>query len=453
MEIDTLFAISPIDGRYRNITQEISEYFSEYALIKGRVFVEVKWLIKLIKNKEILKENIDRNDIEKINEIYEKFDLESAKRIKQIERKTNHDVKAVEYYIREKLKEFNLDKYLYLVHFGCTSEDISNLAYGKSLIEFVNNILIKNIKELIKEVEKNALENKMLPMLSHTHGQPATPTTVGKEFAIFVYRWKNVLEKIEGINLKGKFSSAVGNFNAFYIAYPNIDWFEFNKSFVEEIGLEFNPLTTQIESHDEICTLFSYIKLFNNILNDYNSDMWTYISKNYFKQITIETEVGSSVMPHKVNPINHENSMANLKIANSILDSFINNLQVSRMQRDLSDSSMLRNIGVALAHTIIAIKQSIIGTDKMIPNINVLEQELTNNPEILTEAVQTILRKNKYEDAYEKLKEFSRGKRVTMESLQEFIKKLDIEDEDKNRLLNLTPEKYLGIADKLVSYM
>ncbi len=275
----------------------------------------------------------------------------------------------------------------------------------------------------------------------------------GKELAVFVYRWNSILELIKGIKLKGKFSGAVGNFNAHYTAYPEIDWINTAKEFVESEGLEFNPLTTQIESHDMISVLFSYIKLFNNITMDFNNDMWLYISMGYFKQKVIKDEVGSSVMPHKVNPINYENSMANIRIGNSILDCLSNNLQISRMQRDLSDSSMLRNIGVAFAHTIISINQTIKGFLKMEINEEMIKKDLENSPEVLAEAIQTILRKNGFDNAYELLKEFTRGKNITLESLREFVKELDIHEEEKNMLLNLTPESYIGLSKKLCNFI
>ena len=443
--MDTLLSISPIDGRYREITDNISEYFSEYAYIKYRVIIEIDWLKYFLKN--VLKEKDDYSY--KLLRIIEKFDLGEAKRVKEIEKITNHDVKAIEYYVREKLKENDLSKYLSYVHFGCTSEDINNLAYGKMISDFLNNILFNNIQELANAVTKKAKEYSSVPMPSHTHGQIATPTTIGKELAVFCYRWKSLFELIKEIKLKGKFSGAVGNFNAHVIAYPEIDWIKCSREFVEEEGLEFNPLTTQIESHDMISILFGMMKSFNNVTMDFNSDMWMYISNNYFKQTIIKTETGSSVMPHKVNPINFENSMANIRIANSIFDSLSDNLQVSRMQRDLSDSSMLRNIGVAFSHTVISLKQTLKGFSKLEVNKKYLEEELDKYPEVISEAIQTILRKNKFENGYELLKEFSRGQSHTIEEFRGFINSLDIGEDDKFKLMNLTPKSYIGLADKL----
>lgn len=443
--MNTLLAISPIDGRYREITENMSEYFSEYAFIKYRVIVEIDWLKYFLKN--ILEEEDDFST--KLAEIVEKFDLKEAERVKEIEKITNHDVKAIEYYVREKLEEIKLEKFSSYVHFACTSEDINNIAYGKMISDFLDNILLKNIEKLIFTVKEKSKELANISMPSHTHGQMATPTTVGKELAVFVYRWESILNLIKNIKLKGKFSGAVGNFNAHILAFPEINWISHAQKFVTAEGLEFNMLTTQIESHDIISILFGYIKAFNNITMDFDSDMWLYISNNYFKQKVVKTETGSSVMPHKVNPINYENSMANIRIANSIFDSLTNNLQVSRMQRDLSDSSMLRNIGVAFAHTIISIQQTLKGFSKVEVNKIVLNDELENHPEVIAEAIQTILRKNKYENGYELLKEFSRGEKHTLKEYREFIKNLQIDEKDKEVLLNLTPQNYIGLAEKL----
>ena len=449
MEIETLLNISPIDGRYKNITCDISNYFSEYAYIKYRVVVEIEWFKYLLKEEKIINYN---GTLDNLNKIVEKFTVDECKRVKEIEKITNHDVKAIEYYIREKVSKTEFNKYISFVHFACTSEDINNLAYNLMIKDCINNIIVKSMEELILNVSNKARELREIPMLAHTHGQPATTTTVGKELAVFVYRWNCILNKIKNIKLKGKFSGAVGNYSAHCIAY-DIDWIEFTKNFVETLGFEYNPLVTQIESHDTICELFSYIKLFNNITLDFNLDMWMYISMNYFNQKTVKTETGSSVMPHKVNPINHENSMANIHMANTIVDNFTNNLQISRMQRDLSDSSNLRNIGVMFSHTLISIKQTIVAFSKMEINTEILNRDINDNPEVLAEAIQTVLRKNGFTDAYEKLKELTRGKRVTLEEIREFILSLKISKEDKNRLLKLDPKEYIGLSSKLIDYM
>ena len=450
MDINTLFCISPVDGRYRKMTEKVADYFSEYAYIKYRVKVEIEWLKYILKS-EIC--NISKEIVENVDKIYDTFDMISAMRVKEIEKITNHDVKAIEYYIKEEMDKINFSKYKNFVHFGCTSEDINNIAYALMCKEFRDKILAHDMKELISKVKKKAIEYKDVSMLAHTHGQPATPTTVGKELAIFVHRWQYILEKMLKIEFCGKFSGAVGNYNAHVIAYENIDWIEFNKNFVNSLELKFNPLTTQIESHDVLCEFFSYLKLFNNITLDFNSDMWMYISRKYFKQKVIETEVGSSVMPHKVNPINHENSMANIHMANSIIDNFTNNLQISRMQRDLSDSSTLRNIGVVFSHTLISIMQSIKGFEKMDVDKDILKSELENNPEVLAEAIQTVLRKNGYNDAYESLKKFTRGKEVTLKMLRDYISNLGIDEKDKKRLLDLEPSMYIGLASRIVDFI
>lgn len=442
-----LYNISPVDGRYREMTEEVRNYFSEYYLIKNRVIVELEWLKKLATLKEF---DIDKNDLKILDQIGEKFDLKEATRVKEIEATTKHDVKAVEYYLDEKFREKNIDKYNHLIHFACTSEDINNLAYGIMEKQLLEEIYIPNMNKLIEAIKSKANEYYNIPMLSHTHGQSATPTTVGKEWIIYVYRLNKILDKIKTEKIAGKFNGTVGNFNAHVISYPNIDWIQVSKEFVESFGLECNLFTTQIESHDNISIIFSEIKLLNNIMLDFDNDMWMYISRNYFIQENVKGEVGSSVMPHKINPINFENSMANIKIANGILTSFIDNLQISRMQRDLSDSSILRNIGVAMAHTIIAIKQTIKGIGKVKANDEFLKEELNNTPEILAEAVQTILRKNGYKNAYEILKNMTRGRNITIQEMRDFIQKLEIDETDKNVLLNLKPQDYLGLAEELV---
>lgn len=449
MEINTLMSISPIDGRYRKATEKLSEYFSEYAYIKYRIIVEIKWLEKILNNKEIVDFKGKLNVLENI---ITNFNIKECEKVKEFEATTNHDVKAIEYYIREKIKGTEVEPYAHFVHFACTSEDINNIAQSLMLKDALKNILLPQMDEIVTSVETKANKLNKLPLLAHTHGQPATPTTVGKELAVFAYRWNYIKNKIMNIKLKGKFNGATGNFAAHVVAY-DIDWINFAKEFVESFNLEYNPLVTQIESHDTICEVMSYIKLFNNVTMDFNQDMWTYISMKYFKQKAVATETGSSVMPHKVNPINHENSMANIRMANSIIDNFTNNLQISRMQRDLSDSSNLRNIGVVLAHTLISIIQSIKGFNKMEPNEKVLFEELESNPEVLAEAIQTVLRKNGYNNAYEMLKDLTRGKEVTLESMREYIKTLDINKEDKEKLLKLTPQTYIGLSSKLVDFI
>lgn len=445
---EELLSISTIDGRYKKATEEVRQYFSEYNLIKNRVIVEIEWLKKLFSIEE-LGLNITEEELKIIDKIAKDFDINGAKRVKEIEQITKHDVKAVEYYIDEKLEENNLQKFKHLVHFACTSDDINNIAYGIMEKELVQNVYIPNVSKLIELLKEKAKKYANVAMLSHTHGQNATPTTVGKEFAIAVFRMKKILDRIKNESLTGKFNGTVGNFNAHIISNPNIDWLKVAKEFVESFGLEYNMYTTQIESHDRIVLVFSEIKLLNNIILDFDNDMWMYISRNYFKQENVAGEVGSSVMPHKINPINFENSMANLKMSNGIIDVFFNNLQISRMQRDLSDSSLQRNIGIVFAYSLIAIKQTIIGINKVTVNEEKLREELNNTPEVLAEAVQTILRKNGFENAYEVLKGLTRGKHITLKEIREFVSNLDISKTDKETLLNLTPESYTGLAETL----
>lgn len=446
--MEELINISPIDGRYSSMTKEVKQYFNEYSLIKNRVLVEIEWLKKIATLKEF-NINLTNEEIKVLDSIIKNFDIEQGKRIKEIESITKHDVKAVEYYLHEIFEKNNIEKYNYLVHFACTSEDINNIAYGIMEKQLIDNVYIPNVLKVNDILQEKAELYADTPMMSHTHGQPATPTTVGKEFAIFAYRINKILKKIQNESFSGKFNGTVGNFNAHMIAYPAIDWIKVSKEFVESFGLEYNLMTTQIESHDNLCSVLSDIKLLNNILLDFANDMWMYISRNYFLQENIVGEIGSSVMPHKINPINFENSMANVKMANGIIDVFVNNLQTSKMQRDLSDSSLLRNIGNIVAYSIISIKQIINGINRVKVNEEKLKEELDNNPELLAEAIQTILRKNKYENAYERLKELTRGKEISIDEIKVFVSKLEINEEDKKVLLDLTPEKYIGLAAKL----
>lgn len=444
-----LINISPIDGRYRGLTEEIRSYFSEYNLIKNRIIVEIKWLQKMSELPEI-DFKLSDDELGILENIIQEFSFDEGKKVKEIEKVTKHDVKAVEYYIDEKLKENDLERFCPYVHFACTSEDINNLAYGMMEIGLLK-IYIRNIESLIEKIQSMAHEYSNIPMLSHTHGQPATSTTVGKEFANFAYRINNILNKIKQEKFAGKFNGTVGNFNSHMIAYPNVDWEKVSKEFVELFGLEFNKYTTQIESHDNLSLIFSEIKLLNNIILDLDNDMWMYISRNYFLQENVSGEIGSSIMPHKINPINFENSMANIKMANGIIDVFSNNLQISRMQRDLSDSSLLRNIGTVFSYSQIAINQTMKGLKRVKPNEEFLKKELENNSEILAEAIQTILRKNGYNNAYDILKEMTRGKEITLDEMKEFINTLNINEYDKENLLKLLPTTYIGLASILAS--
>ena len=444
--MNELMALSPVDGRYYEKTKELIESFSEYALIKNRVYIEVKWLVYLLENNIIDEKKID---IEKIQNIINDFNIDDAKKIKEIEKNTKHDVKSCEYYLQEKFKELNLKELIPFIHITLTSEDINNTSYNL-MIKNGLNIYLNNLNNLITKLDDLANNYKEISMLSHTHGQNASPTTIGKEIKVFSYRLKSIKKLIQELKLRSKFSGAVGNYNCHIIAYPNINWIKVTKEFIESLNLEYNPLTTQIESHDILCVLLSYIKIINNIIKDLNSDMWLYISRGYFKELKKDNEVGSSVMPHKVNPINHENSMANTEISNGLIDALVNNLSISRMQRDLSDSSKLRNLGVIFSHSLISIKETITGLNKIEVNNDLLKEELDSHYEVLTEAIQTVLRKNKVSNAYELLKELSRGKELTKKDIHNFVNKLDIPNEDKKRLLSLTPSNYIGLSKEIV---
>ncbi len=443
-----IFNISPIDGRYAKKTQILSPYFSEYALIKFRVITEIKWLLFLAE-KKIINENISETEKDKINLIAESFCKADALRVKEIENETKHDVKAVEYFLREKLNSLNLSKLNPFVHIMLTSEDTNSISYALILSGALEDVYFKNINNLVSMLGELSKKYSNTAILGHTHGQPATPTTVGKEFKVFEYRINNILNTLKQIKVCAKCSGAVGNYNCHIIAYPNIDWINLSKEFVESLNIQYNPITTQIESHDVLCLILSHIKLINNIVKDLNSDMWLYISRGYFYEKLKTGEVGSSVMPHKVNPINHENSMANTELSNGLIDALVNNLQVSRMQRDLSDSSKLRNLGVIFAHSIISISETLVGLNKLEVNQALISEELENNYVVLSEAVQTVLRKNGIENAYELLKGLSRGKELSKQQLNDFVKSLNIPESDKAILTALTPNTYIGLAKEI----
>ena len=448
-------ALGPLDGRYRKIGQKLSPYFSEYALVKNRVKVEVKWLEFLLRyigeSSPILKSfNIER--IEEIKAIYEKFSSDSYKRVKEIEAVTNHDVKAVEIFVTEKLKELGMDSLVSFVHIGCTSEDINNTAYATMIKEALHEVWLPEAEELRCLINAMAISFKDVAMLAHTHGQPATPTTVGKEFRVYEYRLKKILDDIRAIEISAKFNGATGNYSAISVAFPNKNWRILSRIFVKNyLGLEVNPVTTQIESHDYICKIADSIRHFNNIVLDLDVDMWLYISMEYFKQIPVESEVGSSTMPHKVNPIRFENSEANIDMSNAIFMALSNKLPKSRMQRDLSDSSSQRNIGLAFGYSLQAITQTIGGLKKVHVNEEKIMKDLESKWEVLAEPIQTMLRKYGITDAYNQLKKLTRGKEISKEDIQKFINSLDVlSDEDKLTLLNLTPSTYIGLAKKIV---
>jgi len=448
MELTSLTAVSPVDGRYARNTEGLRPIFSEFGLIRHRALVEVRWLQALAAHPDIPEvPALGEHANNVLNAIVEKFSEDDARRVKNIERTTNHDVKAVEYFLKEKIAGNEaLETISEFFHFACTSEDINNLAYGLMLKEARGQVLLPLLDELIAAIVAVAQTTAELPMLSRTHGQPASPTTLGKEMANVVYRLRRQREQIAGVELLGKINGAVGNYNAHIAAYPDIDWPAFAESFVSSLGLKWNPYTIQIEPHDYIAELFDAIARFNVILIDFARDVWGYISLAYFKQKTVAGEVGSSTMPHKVNPIDFENAEGNFGVANAIFDHLAMKLPISRWQRDLSDSTVLRNLGVGIAHSVIGYASLLRGIGKLEANPLRLQQDLDACWEVLAEAVQTVMRRYGIEEPYEKLKELTRGKGIDAESLRAFIESLDIPAHAKQQLAALTPARYLGNA-------
>jgi adenylosuccinate lyase len=446
----TLTSISPIDGRYSSKVDALRPIFSEYGLIRYRVEVEVRWLQALATEAKIVEvPTLSAGAITVLNEIVSNFSEADAQAVKDIEKTTNHDVKAVEYFLKEKIKHNpELHAVNEFIHFACTSEDINNLSYALMLKEG-RGLILAEIDATIAAIKQLARDSAEQPMLSRTHGQSATPTTVGKEFANTVARLQRQREQLANIELLGKINGAVGNYNAHSVAYPDVDWAQFAQNFVESLGLTFNPYTIQIEPHDYMAEFFHALSRFNTILLDFDRDIWGYISLGYFKQKTIAGEVGSSTMPHKVNPIDFENSEGNLGLANAILGFMANKLPVSRWQRDLTDSTVLRNIGVGIAHTSIAIQSTLKGISKLEINPVLLDQDLDQNWEVLAEPIQTVMRRYGIEKPYEKLKELTRGQRVTGEGMRTFVEKLEIPAQAKAELLALTPHTYTGYAAAL----
>lgn len=444
--------LCPIDGRYAGIKDALAPYFSEYALVKYRVFVEIQWLKFLIENidNDILK-RFDQSKMNQIEAIANDFDEAAFAKIKEIEATTRHDVKAVEYYIGNTLKEMGYDYLISFVHIGCTSEDINNTSYACMIKHGLKDVWLKKANEVVDAMNKWASEHSDDAMLAHTHGQPATPTTIGKEFKVYAYRFASSIENVENIQIKAKFNGATGNYSAILTAFPNIDWPSMAKRFVEEyLGLTFNPLTTQIESHDYTCHILDGIRHFNNVLIDLDVDMWLYISMEYFKQIPVQGEVGSSTMPHKVNPIRFENSEANADMSNNICVALSNKLPKSRMQRDLSDSSSQRNLGLAFGYSLQAMNETLNGLAKCVVNKEKLAADLNEKWEVLAEPIQTMLRKYGVPDAYDTLKALTRGKSISKEDILKFAESLDVlSDEDRETLVNMTPASYIGKASEL----
>jgi len=454
MELSSLTAISPVDGRYAGRVAELRDIFSEYALIKHRVIVEIRWLQCLAATDAISEvPNLGAHTQTQLEDIIRKFSPEDAQRVKNIERTTNHDVKAVEYFLKEKTAgNDELARVSEFWHFACTSEDINNLSHALMLSGARNQVLLPLMDELIAVLQRLASDNAAVPMLAHTHGQPASPTTIGKEFANVVFRLRRQLEQLKAVPMLGKINGAVGNYNAHSIAYPDVDWPTLARDFVTSLGLEFNPMTIQIEPHDYMAEFFHCLMRFNNIVLDLDRDVWTYISFAYFKQKTVAGEVGSSTMPHKVNPIDFENSEGNLGIANALFDHLAGKLPVSRMQRDLTDSTVLRNLGVGVAHCLIAYHSTLKGLGKLEVNHQQLRADLDDNWEVLAEPIQTVMRRYGVPEPYEKLKDLTRGQRISQESLQAFIEQLEIPQAEKQRLRQLTPAGYIGLAESLTRH-
>ena len=449
---DPLKNISPLDGRYSKSIETLSDYFSESALIKYRIKVEIEYLIHLSRQKEVKElDPISDKDIKRFQKIYNSFSIEDAKRVKAIEVATNHDVKAVEYFIREKLEKMNKKRLYPWIHFALTSEDVNNLSYSLMWQDGMRNVFLPEFREVIKKLNTIAKQFSTTAMLSLTHGQSATPTTFGKELAVFVHRLNRQFEQIKKQQLQGKFGGATGTWAAHYAAYPKMDWFNFSKKFIRSLGLDPNLVTTQIEPHDSVVESYHSMIRVNNILIDLCRDIWSYVSRGVLKQKRVPGEVGSSTMPHKINPIQFENAEGNLGLANSILGHLSNKLPISRMQRDLTDSTTLRNQGIAMGYSYLACKNILKGLKRITVNKPGMKRELNSHWEVLAEAVQTVLRKSGSDNAYEQLKHMTQGETVTSESIIDFVKLLRIPEEDKKRLSELTPEEYIGIAPKLVS--
>ncbi|WP_305416467.1 adenylosuccinate lyase [Photobacterium leiognathi] len=451
MELSALTAVSPVDGRYGSKTSALRSIFSEFGLLKYRTIVEIRWLQKLAATDAIVEVpafSAEANAF--LDRIAAEFSEEDALRIKTIERTTNHDVKAVEYFLKEKVAEVpELHAVNEFIHFACTSEDINNLSHALMLTEAREKVMLPEVRNVIDAIKDLANQFRDIPILTQTHGQPASPSTMGKEMANVAYRMERQYKQIENVEILGKINGAVGNYNAHLSAYPEIDWHQYSEEFVTSLGITWNPYTTQIEPHDYIAELFDAFARFNTILLDFDRDVWGYIALGHFKQKTIAGEIGSSTMPHKVNPIDFENSEGNLGLANAIFGHLAQKLPVSRWQRDLTDSTVLRNLGVGCGYAIIAYTSTLKGISKLEVNAEALAAELDKNWEVLAEPVQTVMRRYGIEKPYEKLKELTRGKRVDGEGMRVFIDGLELPEHEKARLKELTPANYIGDAVKL----
>jgi adenylosuccinate lyase len=450
MQLDSLTAISPIDGRYAAKTASLRPLFSEYGLIYHRLMVEVRWLQTLSRTadiSEVPEFSAAANTL--LDSIVQNFDPTQAQRIKEIERTTNHDVKAVEYYLKEQVAEHaELNAVSEFIHFACTSEDINNLSHALMLKSGRDQILLPMVNEVLEMINHLAHQFAATPMMSRTHGQPASPTTLGKEFANVVHRMRRQLKQIAAVEMLGKFNGAVGNYNAHLSAYPDSDWPEISRQFVESMGLDWNPYTTQIEPHDYIAELFDALVRLNTILIDFSRDCWSYISIGYFRQKTVDGEVGSSTMPHKVNPIDFENAEGNFGLANAVLTHLAQKLPISRWQRDLTDSTVLRNLGTGIGHILIALDSLNRGIGKLEVNTDAISADLEHNWEVLAEPIQTVMRRYGVEQPYEKLKALTRGQKIDAQAVREFVEALEIPAAAKQELIKLTPASYIGNAVK-----
>lgn len=447
MELDLLTAVSPIDGRYRGKTECLAEYFSEYALIRYRIRVEIEYFIALCELPLPQLEGFDRTLFGRLREIYTGFDAASAARVKEIEKTTNHDVKAVEYFIKEEFGRIGgLDGYMEFVHFGLTSQDINNTSVPLSLKEALADVFCPLVETLVERLEERAREWEDVPMLARTHGQPASPTRLGKELTVYVYRLREQLRQLKACRMSAKFGGATGNYNAHHVAYPQYDWKGFGDRFADRLGLVREQYTTQISNYDNLGAVLDALRRINTIVIDLDRDMWMYISMEYFRQKIKAGEVGSSAMPHKVNPIDFENSEGNLGLANAILQFLARKLPVSRLQRDLTDSTVLRNIGVPLGHAIIAVRSTLEGLGKLVLNRERIDRDLDGAWAVVAEAMQTILRRESYPHPYETLKALTRtGGKITEKTIHEFVEGLDVSDGVKAELLAVTPRNYTGI--------
>ena len=448
MNLDALTAVSPIDGRYRGKTEKLAEYFSEYALIRYRIRVEIEYFITLCELPLPQLADFDHANFDALRDIYRKFTEEGAARVKEIEKVTNHDVKAVEYYIKEQIDKIgDFEKYKEFIHFGLTSQDINNTSVPLSIKEALNDVYVPQLRELVDQLQTYAEEWKDVPMLAKTHGQPASPTRLGKDIMVFVYRLNKQIEMLEACPMTAKFGGATGNFNAHHVAYPEYDWREFGNKFVSgKLGLEREQYTTQISNYDCLGAVFDAMRRINTIIIDLDRDIWMYISMEYFKQKIKAGEVGSSAMPHKVNPIDFENSEGNMGMGNAVLQFLAQKLPVSRLQRDLTDSTVLRNVGVPMGHGVIAIQSTLKGLRKLILNEEKINADLDNTWAVVAEAIQTILRREAYPHPYEALKALTRtNKKMTEETIHEFIKELNVNDAVKAELMAITPHSYTGI--------